>query len=300
LKSKDLYSSVEVPVRLGNQKLFFFLNNRIHAVGSGCRCDPHDHSFFEIQYTNRGKGRFFINKEPHEVSTGDMLLIHPSEWHYQTPRDVSAETAQYRIRFTVKPPTDRAATQLKKNYAELNELLQSIRILKDEDLTLLKTLRSIAQELNERRDGYLSYLQPLCCILLIELIRLSGLETKDLLLSEEPKYSGYWRDRVENFLRLRYMDNIKLQDLADSIQLSTRQASRLIMREFGVNYITKLNEIRLNQAKFLLEHSDRSVHQISADCGFQNYTYFATCFKRATGMTPNEFRSTLTTSPTDE
>ena len=285
---------------IGNQKLFFFLNNRLHAFGEVCKCDPHDHSCFELQYTVRGKGKFFIDKVAHDIAAGDLLLIRPGEWHYQTVKDMSTEIAQFRLRFSLKPPTEHANSKTKKSYADLCELLQKTRIIHDSDFSLIQTFQSIKQELEERRDGYLCYIQPLCSILLIEIIRLSGLDTAEIFPVEEPKYSGYWRDRVEEFLRLRYMENIKLQDLADSIQLSTRQASRLIMREFGVNYITKLNEIRLNQAKFLLEHSERSIHQISTDCGFQNYTYFATCFKRATGMTPNEFRSTLTTSPTDE
>ncbi len=299
MQSKEFYSSVDVPVMLGNQKIFFFLNNRTMAIGTKCQCDPHDHSCYEIQYTVCGNGKFFLEKAEYSLSAGDLLLIRPGEWHYQTTENMSDEIVQFRLRFSLKPPSDHASSKIKKNYADICELLQKIRVIHDPNLSLKKTFQDIATEIEKRRDGYLYYLQALCNILFIEVLRLSELYIAEIFPAAEPKYSGYWRDRVEVFLRLRYMENIKLQDLAESIQLSTRQASRLIMREFGVNYITKLNEIRLNQARFLLENSDKSIHQISTECGFQNYTYFATCFKRATNMTPLEFRAMLFESEKD-
>lgn len=293
MEQTNLYSSLEIPISIGSLRLFFFVNDRIYATGTGCFADPHDHGCYELQFVLRGKGKYTVEGEGFSLGAGDLILVRPGEWHYQLIEDLSPDIAIYRLRFSVKPPSEHASVKHKKSYARLIEVFNMIRIVRDPDLTLAKTFQNIALELKEGRSGYFCSLQSLCTLLLTDILRLSEIPCDEVFPAIEPKYSGYWRDRVECFLRLRYKENIKLQDLADSIQLSSRQASRLVMREFGVNYITKLNEIRLKQARFLLKHTDKSIHQISVECGFQNYTYFATCFRKTNGVTPNDFRRNL-------
>lgn len=63
-------------------------------------------------------------------------------------------------------------------------------------------------------------------------------------------------------------------------------------RKFTENTVHAFIEVcRVNQAKYLLQFNDEmSVGEISAACGFENENYFFPFFKRATGMTPAEYR----------
>ncbi|MBR7099254.1 MAG: helix-turn-helix transcriptional regulator, partial [Clostridia bacterium] len=81
-----------------------------------------------------------------------------------------------------------------------------------------------------------------------------------------------------------------LTDLAEAINVSPRQMSRILLREFGMNFVTKLTEMRLQQVKYQLTHTEKSIHQISIDCGFPSYSYFSTCFRKNVGMTPSHYR----------
>ena len=124
-----------------------------------------------------------------------------------------------------------------------------------------------------------------------ELLRLCGQKSAHIFPSKELTHSFYWRDQLDSFLRYRYTDNVKLEDLAAAIGLSPRQASRVFVREFGMSYINKLIEVRLQQAKFLLTHTDKEAQEICHDCGFQSYGYFSARFRKNTGMTPLEYRA---------
>ena len=44
-------------------------------------------------------------------------------------------------------------------------------------------------------------------------------------------------------------------------------------------------------AQQLVKQTDKSIVQISSDCGFSSYSYFCKCFRQQYGMTPSEFRT---------
>ena len=52
-------------------------------------------------------------------------------------------------------------------------------------------------------------------------------------------------------------------------------------------FITKM---KIDEAKRLLEHTDRPISAISEALAYSSQSYFQNVFKKVTGMTPNEFR----------
>ncbi len=87
-----------------------------------------------------------------------------------------------------------------------------------------------------------------------------------------------------------FQKDINLQSLAASLHLSTKQASRIIQK----NYKKKLSEIliekRLSVAAELLLRSNRTVSQIVEYVNFPSERYFYTLFKKTFGCTPCKYR----------
>ncbi|MGT9066329.1 helix-turn-helix transcriptional regulator, partial [Enterococcus faecalis] len=52
-----------------------------------------------------------------------------------------------------------------------------------------------------------------------------------------------------------------------------------------------LTSIRIRQAQELLLHSPLTIQQIAKKVGFQTAAYFATTFKKESGVTPSVYRS---------
>jgi transcriptional regulator GlxA family with amidase domain len=56
-----------------------------------------------------------------------------------------------------------------------------------------------------------------------------------------------------------------------------------------------MNVIRMQRAKELLGGSSASVTQIATEFGYSTPANFARAFRKASGMAPHEFRSTVLT-----
>ena len=65
---------------------------------------------------------------------------------------------------------------------------------------------------------------------------------------------------------------------------------RSFTQEYGVSPINYLISRRIRESRYLLSKTDHSLSQISHMLGFSSPSYFSQCFRKAEGMTPNEYR----------
>lgn len=83
---------------------------------------------------------------------------------------------------------------------------------------------------------------------------------------------------------------LSVDDIADHIALSAKYVRQLFHEHHGMplsNFI--LNE-RLGKVKELLEQTSMQITEIAEQSGFQTKSHFFTAFKKATGMTPSQYR----------
>ncbi len=114
--------------------------------------------------------------------------------------------------------------------------------------------------------------------------------------------SGMFEDRSEAFYRnpmvqkmidyikTHYQQDILLQDLADLCGIHTSYAGNLIKAETGETFSRYLTRLRLERAEELLQHTEETVMEIARVIGYNDYFYFAKVFKKHAGMTPTEYR----------
>jgi len=94
---------------------------------------------------------------------------------------------------------------------------------------------------------------------------------------------------------LRYIEanytteNISLPHLAQLCGMSEPHMRKLFNSAFSVSPSVYIRNMRLNYAKELLRTGEYSVISVALMAGFNNATYFAREFKKATGISPNKY-----------
>jgi AraC-like DNA-binding protein len=102
---------------------------------------------------------------------------------------------------------------------------------------------------------------------------------------------------VDRLMRERalYRDpNLTLERLARRAVIPARQISAAINRVHGRNVSQVVNEFRITEAKRLLAETSQPVTAIMFDCGFQTKSNFNREFRRVTGVSPSDFRRSVT------
>lgn len=85
---------------------------------------------------------------------------------------------------------------------------------------------------------------------------------------------------------------LSLDELGKVCHLSPHYVSDLFRKELGIGALQYVHQIKMQYAKFLLEHSDHGIAEISALLSYPSHSNFSQRFKKVYGITPHEFRST--------
>ncbi len=97
--------------------------------------------------------------------------------------------------------------------------------------------------------------------------------------------------RARDWLEANLANQVSLERVAGVAELSPfhlQRSFKAFFRESPARFVTRR---RLERARFLLAHSDRSVLDICLDVGFESLGSFAGLFRRVTGLTPAAYRA---------
>jgi AraC-like DNA-binding protein/tetratricopeptide (TPR) repeat protein len=121
------------------------------------------------------------------------------------------------------------------------------------------------------------------------------LENKKLIPDEEAQRIFNLIDEKFNSQKLYQDSDLSLNKLAENIDIHYKQISYAINKIYGNNFISYLNDYRINEAKKLLKdpaYNHFSYLAIGYEAGFNSKSTFYSAFKKATGVSPKEFKAT--------
>ena len=85
--------------------------------------------------------------------------------------------------------------------------------------------------------------------------------------------------------------NVKLNDIAKELRISSHQLSQLLNDNLGKSFALFINEYRIDEAKQLLEEKNKfTLEAIGFEAGFSSKSNFYATFKKVTGHTPSEYK----------
>ena len=92
------------------------------------------------------------------------------------------------------------------------------------------------------------------------------------------------------YMHARYHERMTVEDIAKHVSISRNECFRCFKNFIGKNPIEYLNDYRLLMAAQLLSETEKSVEEISAECGFASASFFGKVFKKKYNTTPLQFR----------
>lgn len=106
--------------------------------------------------------------------------------------------------------------------------------------------------------------------------------------------------KVVEYMQSNYSKDITLNLLADYVNLSTPYLSKLFKSEIGENFLEYLTKLRIDKSKELLRDTKNKISFIAESVNLGNAQNFIRIFKKYEGMTPGQYRETITKTNGDK
>ena len=223
----------------------------------------HAHNCYEIIYFAVGSGKVFINGKSYQVSTGSYCIIPPYAEHIE---ELEGYGEIFFIGFEFNSPS----YILKEGIHYINTITEQ------------SYFHNIFDEFKKQQSGFdiaAEYLLRLFLVTLLRNANTNNLKCKDLNYIKE--YIEQYADQKIDFGQLALFSGYSY----DYFRYLFRQKFGLSPQEYMVN-------VRLENAKRLLETSDLSCTEIAYNCGFSNSAQMTSMFKKKYGKTPKTFKIT--------
>ncbi|EET62294.1 transcriptional regulator, AraC family [Marvinbryantia formatexigens DSM 14469] len=230
----------------------------------------HRHKHYELNFMTRGKTKMRLNESVFEYESYDFILIPPMVTHllYESKY---ATFDNYVIWFGMKdqhPFTDKII--------KLHDYDGEVQFLCSQ---IYKTYMASGMEKAELINLYLKAVLYHMRDGVILNTRRQLDDTHDLT-EQVLKYIS------ENIFRQR----LSVKAVADRFSISPEHLSRKFKKDTGENLIQYMNELRIAEAKRLLESQNLTIKEISAGLFYTDPFYFSKSFKKLTGCSPSEYR----------
>lgn len=149
-------------------------------------------------------------------------------------------------------------------------------------------LNMLLAEADRSLDGYETVCQDFLEVLLIWLVRST---TLSLQLEQSPvRPDNRECAEIKRYIDTNYREDLSLDKLAALAHLNKYYLAHAFQKEYGVSPMSYLSRRRIEESKYLLGNTGHSLAQISELMGFSSPSYFSQCFRKAEGISPNEYR----------
>ena len=102
-----------------------------------------------------------------------------------------------------------------------------------------------------------------------------------------------WLSKAKDFVHDRFQESISLAEVAEFAEVHPVSLARAFRRTYHCTVGDYVRGLRIELACQKLTGSDASLVEIALSAGFSEQSHFSRTFKRLTGLTPSEYRSSL-------
>lgn len=250
----------------------------------GWHSTRHTHHFTELFYIVKGKGFFVLPDHEIPVKENDLVIINPNVEH--TEKSNSQDSLEY-IALGIE-----GLSFILENEQDSKMGLFTYQGDRTDILYLLNKLLSEVKHSNEE---YEIICQNIIEILIVKLKR----GKKFTIKQTNQKSMNKSVMLITHYINQNYREQISLDTLAEVVHINKYYLAHCFKNDMQVSPIEYLNQVRIQQAKILLETTDYNIANIAEFIGFSSQSFFTQVFKRITKQSPSSYRKEIRKNPSE-
>lgn len=232
---------------------------------------------WQIQLVYEGNGTVVINDKTYTAAAGDLFYVSRGSSHRFTAGPNGMKTLE--VKFIAEDPED--------------PLIKGVSpYLHVHDNSLFDLFSRIVSEGTQKATGYKVMCESLVEQVVVVLARLSSCERSLGSLpypTERNSETSPVIEAVNEYVFSHLNVSFSMEDLAKGCGYNQDYIYRTIKKQFGISAIAYINQIRFEQAKTMMEHTNLPLSEIAWNLGFSSIQYFSKFFRHYADMAPSAY-----------
>ncbi len=252
------------------------------------------HSDWEIVYIDKGSVEVKRDKEILILSQGDIIFHRPHEFH--SIKSYNSSPNFFVIAFECNSPS---MSFFDKYYTKLDSAQKTLlsSAIKEAENAYVIPKNTISDDIYIKENPTFgaeqlvkTYLEQLLILLARKRM---NIQPKEHYLIEEQSDTETVA-KIKTYVKEHLCERITSKDLCNHVGYGKTYISVLFHEQSGFTLNEYINKQKLKRAKELIRSSEMNISEISTHLAFDNPHYFCRVFKKFCGMTPSEFKKSLT------
>lgn len=274
-----------------NQNFVLKRAEDVYYNGNGESDSPHRHDYYAIILIEKGKGVHYVDFQKYDLEDSTVYFILPGQMHQLVP---SEEPKGWVLAFTDDFLISNSISE---------KLINDIYLFNDygqsPPLPLNQSQMQVYKSLIQQMELFSSSLTNYTDEALGSLVKLFLIQSNNhcsLIKENNPQLIETTNHLLRSFKQLlnsNYKSKHMVSDYADMLAVTADYLNKTVKNTTGKSAKEHIQSKLSIEAKRSLIFTNLSGKELAYELGFDESAHFNNFFKKTTGLTPTEFRSSV-------
>lgn len=251
----------------------------------------HSHTYYELVYVIKGKGKHYLNQVVMPYKPGDLFLISPEDQHYF---DFAVRSRMVFMKFTEQYFETHKFRSPDSFLRDNPEHMMRHKILKEEKLKFDPVSRTILKRVVENILDYDRHDEVSTSpVVFYQLFSIFGL-IKEALSKLEIRIDNGLPDKDDIITYIHQNiyspDKIRIRNLASHFNISENYFSSYFKRNFEMSFREYVNDYKISLIEKRLTSGQCTIKQIAYEFGFTDESHLSHYFKNKKSKTLGSYK----------
>lgn len=252
---------------------------------------PHRHDFYEILFIIKGSGFYQIDFNKYELLPNTIFFVSPGQVHeIQFSDDVFGFIFLFTGDFYLINKTDKNILNQFPFFDNLKLETKPLNLDLEKNIAFIQMMFSKAADLSSENEYDIDDEIRAILDLILMFCKRNYPQTQ---IENKLKKGKNRLSEFQNLIQKNYLQNWTLKQYADILNITPNHLNEIVKFNTGTTATALIDQKIILEIKRVLLHTDLNVTEIAQKFGFEDQSYFSRFFKRHVGVSPKEYKKTI-------